>query len=66
MTWDRKTVNWLRVDKDPNLWYLTSDKKFVRMLENDVIELGTDPFKYAGEKGLRSENIGTRTRLVME
>ena len=66
MSWDRKTVNWLRVDKDPNLWYLTSDKKFVRMLENDVIELGTDPFKYAGEKGLRSENIGTRTRLVME
>ena len=66
MTWDRKTVNWLRVDKDPNLWYLTSDKKFVRMLENDVIELGTDPFKYAGEKNLRSENIGTRTRIVME
>ena len=66
MSWDRKTVNWLRVDKDPNLWYLTSDKKFVRMLENDVIELGTDPFKYAGEKGLRSENIGTSSRLVME
>jgi hypothetical protein len=59
---------WQRIDSsyDPNLWYLTSDKKFVRMLENDVIELGTDPIKYAGENKANPDYVGTRTRIVME
>ena len=53
-------------DKDPNLWLITADKKFVRMLENDVIELGTDPLKYAGEKKANPINVATQARLVME
>jgi hypothetical protein len=36
------------------------------MLENDVIELGTDPIKYAGESKANPDYVGTRTRLVME
>jgi hypothetical protein len=56
-------------DKDLNLWFITSDMKFVRMLENDVIELGTDPFKHCGDKNSNPNLvniIGTRTRLVMD
>ena len=53
-------------DKDPNLWLITADKKFVRMLENDVIELGTDPLKYAGEKKANPINVATQARLVMD
>ena len=53
-------------DKDPNLWFVTSDMEFVRMLENDVIELGTDPIKHSGEKKSNPVNVATRTRLVMD
>ena len=62
--------DWYRIDysKDPNLWYVTSDMKFVRMLENDVMELGTDPYTYyGGEK--KAKNLchpACRTRLVMD
>lgn len=61
---------WERVnsDEDPNLWYVTSDKKYVRMLENDVMELGTDPLKHQGfTQDIKFLNyIGTRTRIVMD
>ena len=53
-------------DKDPNLWFVTSDMEFVRMLENDVIELGTDPIKHSGEKKSNPVNVATRTRLVID
>ena len=53
-------------DKDLNLWFVTSDMEFVRMLENDVIELGTDPIKHSGEKKSNPVYVATRKRLVMD
>ena len=59
---------WARIDstKDPNLWIVTSDLKFARILENDVMESGTDPCKYYGDKNYNPKSIAASSRLVME
>ena len=63
-----KNNRWHRVDStlDPNLWIVTSDLKFARILENDVMESGTDPCKYFGDNNYNSKCIAASARLVME
>ena len=59
--------NWGTIDDKPdsNLWFVTSDMKFVRLIENECMEFGKVPYD-GGKDKLTIYHPACRTRLVME